>query len=81
MTNLETSVQTNVHKIGQKPKWSLLDNESVQSPAAAREEPIDPLPQLTSETRAAIETTFQRPGRDSSDSMYRRFLSRNWLGA
>ena len=81
MTNLEIKGDWNIIKARLKLKWAQLTDDDLDYQGTRTEELIDRLQQRTGETREAIETTFRSLTCDSSESMYRRFLSRNWSGA
>jgi len=63
----ETNWSTTREKL--KRKWAQLTEDDLQR-----------LQQRTGESREAIERTYRETASDRSAGMYRRFLSRNWLG-
>ena len=82
MTHFEIKSNWTIIKAKLKQKWDYLTEDDLECPEDQHEQLIERLQQRTGAPREAIEATLREETlRNSSESMYRRFLSRNWLGA
>ena len=81
MTHLVIKSDWNFTKSKLKQKWTQLTDDDLPYPGEAGDELIERVQQRTGESRESIETAVREVACNSSESMYRRFLSRTWLSA